>query len=280
MALTATQQNEVLRILGYPALGQALNNSNVTGAASMHSYYRIWEAYEWLLTRFNSMLQDEEVYIFGAEHAAFGSYLVPALATIIFTGSSIAVGVELQIQVNGSLLSYVTQTGDTVAKVAAAVALLIAGDPVASALTVANPQATDVQIYVRTPGASGNGIPVQAMSSDASLTVQIGTMVGQVAFGVTAGGADPPGVKFVPQNATVPVYGYVPIIRILEADLIGGRTSLIAEKVDVLTYRRSELSEREALLRYWKRQLADRLNVPSEPDFAGNKRRAHGRRIA
>jgi hypothetical protein len=280
MALTATQQNEILRILGYPALGQALNMNNATGAASMHSFYRIWEAYEWLLTRFNSMLQDEEVYIFGAEHAAFGSYVVPALATLTFSGATPVVGTELQIQVDGSLLTYTVQTSDTPTKIALAVALLISGDPVASQLCVANPEGPACLIYVRTPGATGNGIPVQAMSSDASLQVSLGGTATQVVYGVTSGGTDPPGVKFTPQNATVPVYGYVPIIRLLEADLVGTRTSLIAEKVDVLTYRKSELRERAGLLRYWKRELADRFNVPSEPDFAKNKQRMRGRRTA
>lgn len=277
MAITVTQQAEILRFLGYPVVGVPQNVANVTGAATLHNFFRIWEPYEWLLTRFNALTQDEEVQALGIEHSAFGSYLVPASLSATIVGNTPVVGSELQFQINGSLETYVVQTGDNPTKIAAAVAALVALDANVNGLLIANPEGPAMLLYARTPGSSGNGVPVQAFSSDPSMTVQIGTgTAAQVVYGAMAGGTDPPGPRFIPQNSTSTVYGYIPILRILEADLIGVRGSLQTDKVDVLTFRKTELSEREALMNWFKRELADRINVPYYPDFTRN--RSRGRR--
>jgi len=269
--LTTTQLTEIRRILGYPSMGVPVQASGAF--ATLFSYFRIVDPYMWLEVRMQSLTVDEEVAIFGQEHPQFGSYLVPALLTLTVQGSSPAVGTEFQVKVDGSLLTYVTLTGDTPAKISAAMAALITQDANAGSLVIANPESANILIYSRTQGAMGNGIQVQATSSDPSLTMQIGTQSGQVVYGVTAGGADPPGIQWTPAGGTVPIYGYVPAIRLLEADLVGARANLSTLKVDVIERRPTELLEREWLLNRWKRELADRLNVPLNPDMAHNKRR-------
>lgn len=278
--ITETQKTEIRRILGFPAIGQALNQSNVGIVASMHSYYRFYEPYEWMETRLNALEQDEEVQTFGAEHSAFASYVVPASLVATIVGATPVVGTEIQFQINGALETYVVQTGDTPAKIAAAIAAVISQDAAVNTLIVANQEGAAIQLYARTPGSAGNGVPVQAFSSDPSVTIQLGSgAAGQSVFSVMAGGGDPPGPRFVPDGSTVTTYGYVPIIRLLEADLVGARRSLTIEKVDVLTFRKTELYERAKLQDYWKRELATYLNLPLYIDFVGNRGRRSRRRV-
>lgn len=278
--ITDTQKTEIRRILGFPMIGAPLNFSNVMGSATLGSYYRIWEHYEWMETRMNALLQDEEVQIFGAEHSQFGTYLIPATLTATIVGGSPVVGAEVQFQVNGSLETYIVQSGDTAAKIAAALAAAIALDATVNSLLVANPEGASIVLTARTPGSAGNGIAIQAFSSDASVKIQLGSGTAQqVVYGATAGGADPPGPRFTPQGQTTIVYGYIPIIRILEADLTSGRRSLTTSKVDVLEFRPTELLEREKLMDWWKREMATGLNLPLYADFAGNRKRRRRRAI-
>src|SRR4029077_2146873 len=174
-------------------------------------------------------------------------------------------------------LTYTAITGDTPAKIAAAQAGLITIDPTAGSLVIANTNIGTLQLFSRSHGSQGNGCPVQAVSSDPTLLVAIGGSPSSFASGITSGGQDPTGPNFLPRNANVPVYGYVPIIQMLESDLINARTSLGSLKVDVLTRRPSELAERDALLRRFRMELADRLNVPLDPDIAGNRSRRRRR---
>jgi len=266
---------EIRRILGYPDLGQP--NASNTGYGSLFSYYRIWDPYTWLETRMTTLTTDEEVALFGAEHPQFGSYLIPASLTLTVVGASPVAGTMFQVKVDGSLLEYTVLTGDTALKIAAAMAALITQDANAGTLVIANPEGASILIYSRNQGAQGNGISIQAVSSDPSVTMTIGTQTSQVVYGVTAGGADPPGIQWLPQGATVPIYGYVPSIRLLEADMMTARANLATLEVDVIKRRPTELIEREWLLKRWRRELADRLNVPLDPDMAGNKGRRRQR---
>ena len=273
--LTVPQLTEIRRILGYPALGVP---TQALGAyATLFSYFRIIDPYMWLETRMQSLTQDEEVSLFGAEHPAFGSYLLPALLTITFLGATPVVGTIFQIKIDGSLIPYTVQTGDNPTKIATNVGTLITQDANAGSIVIANPEGPAILIYSRTQGAQGNAIACQATSSDPSLTMQIGTQTGQVVFGATSGGADPPGIQWTPLGTSIPIYGYIPSIRYLEADLVNVRSNLGSLKIDVIERRPTELIEREWLIQRWKRELADRLNVPLNPDLAGNKGRRRQR---
>lgn len=278
MALTNPQLTEIRRILGFPDIGvPGAGGTPNQSFASLFSWFRIMEPYGWLETRLQTLSADEEVAIFGQQHTAFAGYIIPSTLNLaISTPSSIAIGAQLQVTVDGSLLVYIAVSGDTPAKVATQQASLITQDPTAGGLVIANTNVGTLQLYARGHGSQGNGCPVLAVSSDPSMQVAIGGSPSSFASGITSGGQDPPGPNFLPRNSSVPVYGYVPIIQMLESDLINARSSLGSTKVDILTRRLSELAERDALLRRFRMELADRLNVKFDPDIAGN--RSRGRR--
>lgn len=72
MAITATQQTEIRRMLGFAALGQPVS-SNPT-IASLFSVYRVLDPTSALEIRMNNLAQDEEVQVLGTESPFFASY--------------------------------------------------------------------------------------------------------------------------------------------------------------------------------------------------------------
>jgi hypothetical protein len=90
----------------------------------------------------------------------------------------------------------------------------------------------------------------------------------------------PFGESYTPSDGSAVVYGFVPIIRIFQSDLTGARDFASFEKADVVSFSPLEAARRRSLLREKRRQLADYLVVPLDPDVANNSggSRSHRRR--
>lgn len=272
--LTPAQKVDIRRMLGYPAQGIAPND--MRSYPSYGSQFGMWQPYVVLETRMSSLSQDEEVTLLGSESSFFGTYLVPASLTLqLSTGSAIAAGATVELDLNQTLVKAVSIAGDTPSTMAAKVAASINADPTASQSFIASSVGVSVIAYARSLGTDGNGYSAQAISMDPTLLLQIGpTAAAQYAVGMTSGGANPPGPYFIPEGQNQPVYGYVPTVRVMEGDLANSRGNfdlLSAGKGDYIA-RPDELVARKALLFRYRREMADFLNVPIDPDLLGNRR--------
>lgn len=272
-SITKVQMDEVARILGFP------NLSPMSSLSVEYPYFSsqlaLWQPYAMLLNRLGQASLSDEVQYFGAESPAFGSFYAPSSASATFsTPGSVAEGVIVNFNAGGKVLSYTTQASDGPNDVVFQLALLINEDPETNTTFMANPVSNVLNMYyITTIGTDGNGIQCMATSSDPSLLISFGGTAGQFTGGATAGGTTPPGPQFTPIGSDEVVFGYVPIIHILESDLINSRINLDTLKADVWEPRQDELRVRYALLWQYRKELADRLSVPVDPDIVGNANR-------
>lgn len=260
-------------MLGYPNLSPA--SSLQLGYPEYASPYAMWQPYAQLIDRLARTDAGEEVALLGAESSLFAGLFTPASISLTFsTSTTIATGVLLELDVNGQILQYTTVAGDTPASVAAQFASLARQSANISAQFLPNNQGATINLYVRAMGTDGNGIGVMATSPDASVLIAIApSTAAQFSYGMTAGGANPNGPRFIPEGQTQPIYGYVPIIRMLEGDLINSRENLDMAKADTYVPRSDEMGARAALWRFYRREMADRIGVPLDPDIIGNRSR-------
>jgi hypothetical protein len=178
----------------------------------------------------------------------------------------------IQLNAGGTTFSYVTQVGDTPTTVVKQFASQISEDPTANQVFMANANGPQLVLYnISALGTEGNGVQSVFMSSDASLVGSFGGAATQIAPGATSGGQTPPGPQFTPIGTVEPVFGYVPIIRVLEGDMLNARINLDTLQADVWKPRQDELKVRYALLKQYRMELADRLSVPIDPDLVGNR---------
>jgi hypothetical protein len=283
-SITETQIAEVTRILGFPNLSP--NSGADIGYPYYSSQLMTFQPYIILVVRLTQASPADEVQYFGAESPLFGSFFAPGTVAFTFsTPTTIAVGVSVQMNIGDNTVSYETIEGDTPATVVAALyALIRENDGIRESFMVNPSGAVLTIINTKHLGVNGNGVQCIALSSDPSLLAAAGTgSASQMAFGTTAGGTNPPGPRFVPVGGSPvqdsePIYGYVPIIRVLESDLINSRENLDTQKADSWVPSPYELGKRSALLNSWRRRLADSLSVPLDPDIAGNARRMGGGR--
>lgn len=273
MTISFAQQCEVARILGFP---------NLTPMSSLQPHYPFfsspfaqWQPYAFLMQRLAAAAPEDEVQMFGAESTLFGSFFTPALITLtIGTPSSIAAGVTVRLNLGGNQYTYLTEQGDTPTIVAEAFAALIAEDPVGSAQFMPNPSGGSLTLYnVAAIGTDANGVQCFAASSDPSCTVAFGGSPSNFSAGATSGGTEPPGPQFTPIKTTAAIFGYVPIIHILEGDLLNARANLDTLQAAEWQPRQDELDVRYQLYNHYRIELANRLSVPLDPDIPGNLQR-------
>lgn len=79
----------------------------------------------------------------------------------------------------------------------------------------------------------------------------------------------PPGESYTSSSTGLIVWGYVPIIRILQSDVTDARAFAAFEQADVVKFRRNELAMRRSIVKEKRQELADFLFVPLAPDFMG-----------
>jgi hypothetical protein len=88
----------------------------------------------------------------------------------------------------------------------------------------------------------------------------------------------PPCISWTNSDTSLVVYGFVPTIRVLEGDLIGkSRDNLGYDVADVITFRKTELGQRNSLVNKVRLDLATLLFVPLDPDLLGHGKRSGGR---
>jgi hypothetical protein len=238
------------------------------------SQLALWQPYAIMNIRLSQASPSDEVQYFGAESPQFGSFYAPSTAAItFFTPSTVAVGVVVNLNAGGTVLTYTTVTGDTPDSICEQFATQINQNPNVNPTFLANFVGPVLNIYyITTIGTDGNGIQCMVTSSDPSLlsTFSVLSAPSQFSFGATFGGTTPPGPQFTPIGTDNVVFGYVPIIHLLESDLINARINLDTLKADVWQPRQDELKVRYSLLWYYRKELADRISVPIDPDLTGN----------
>lgn len=268
--ITIEQQAEIARILGYPNISPM--NSLQLEYPTFASQYALWQPYATLLNRLAQCSPYDEVQYLGGESPIFSTYFAPAFASLTFsTGGSIATGTLVQLNLGGTTEEYTTVAGDTPNSVCLAVAKIVQDDPQVNTQFLANAAGAVLSLYnIAVVGTDGNGVPIIAASGDSSLLLSFGSSPAQVATGQTSGGKVPPGPQYTPKGTSDTVFGYVPIIHTLESDLVNVRRNLDTLKADVWTVRPDEAGARFELLRFYRKELANRLGVPLDPDLIGN----------
>lgn len=268
--ITFNQMTEIARILGYPQFSP--NSSLDPHYPFFSSPLAQWQPYAMLMTRLAVVAPAEEVQILGAESPLYSQFFTPASVTLtITTPSAPAVGTTVRVNLGGNIYAYETQAGDTVDVIIANLAQELLEDPNGTALFLPNPDGnTLLLINVAAVGTDANGVNCVAVSSDPSVLVSFGGTPGQMAFAPTSGGATPPGPQFKPLDGSPLITGYVPIIHVLESDLVNARTNLDTLSAEDWHPRQDELDVREALKNKFRRDLANALLVPLDPDIVGN----------
>jgi hypothetical protein len=258
---------EVSRVLGFPATLSAA--SIQTGYPAYASELSIYQPYAILQNKltFLTNAPAEAVMIFGAMHPAFSGYYVTAsLLLQLTTPSGIADGTVLELFAGSVPLATATAGGsDTPTTMVEQLIAALAGN----GTVIASAAAADLTLYATVAGKYGNGTPVLLVSSSATLLVN----GAQACSGALNGGMDPPGPWEIDESLSAPVFGYMPIIYLLASDLGSTRLRLTAKVAGDVVPRPTELAERDALLRRYRRELADLLGVPLDPDIVGNRRR-------
>jgi hypothetical protein len=263
---------EVVRVLGFP---DTLSSASIqSGYPFYNSELAVYQPYAMLQRKLDYLANapTEAVRIFGAEHPAFPTfYVVASWSLNVTTPTSIAANAVVSVNVNGTASSAITTTGSETpttlgTKIAASMAL--------SNLLIPSSFEGSVAAYSSVPGKAGNGITIMVSSNDPSILLN----GAQMSVGATNMGSDPPGEYLFDDTLTQPIWGYLPIIRALQSDILAARQDLLASKADVVTFRSTEVPERAALCNVMRRKLADALSVPLDPDIAGNRRnRGYGR---
>lgn len=189
----------------------------------------------------------------GQTFSAVEAYAAPAGGA-----NSLNVGATCTLSINDFNGSATATSGETMFSMAAKIVKALAGNGYVSASSVLS----TITLYANAIGDAGNGTQIIAMSNDSSLL--FGGL--SLSVGATSGGANPPGPVLMDDSLAAPVIGYLPIIKLLKSDLFGSRQDLRFSKADVVTYRTTELRERNHLLQNARQELADFLAVPLEPD--------------
>lgn len=278
--LSKTQKAELRRILGFPNLGSSASVS--LGYPGYASPFAQWQPYAWLERRMIEMSTDEEVELFGAESTLFGAYFVPSTIPVTFsTIAGLAKHVVLELDLYGELFSLDIPAGTDPTAVPPLLSAAIRANATSASDFFVVASGATLSLSVRALGQDGNGRPLQISSSDPGLLLQLSPVAipSQYGYGFTAGGSNPPGPSMQVDGETRPTFGYVPIVRLLESDIAGARDNLDIQAVEGYTPRVDEMQARAGLLRRYRREIADRLNVPLDPDLVGNRRSALRRRI-
>jgi hypothetical protein len=269
-------RGEIRRVLGYPALlSQAsieMHYPNFASELAMFQPYAILESKFAAL----AVRPDDAVPIFGAEHPLFATYFTPAQFTAyISIPTAPAAGAFLTVSVAGNSTVVEATTSDSNITIAQKIASAVSTADATAALAVAYSDGS-VTFFANAIGKAGNNTTILLSSSDPSISV---SPYGPVISGVTAGGTDPPGPYFQDPNLATPTFGYLPTIRALEGDLGQSRNFLFINQAETFIPRADEPQARVALLKRYRRELADRLSVPLDPDIASNRRGSVVRRI-
>jgi len=279
MAISQTQMAEVARILGFPNLSPqtSLNMEYPT----FSSQFAVFQPYAQLLNRLAGASDADEVQYFGAESTKFASFFTPSQIVLTFSGPGPTTGVIIRINLGGNQYEYTVNDSDTYASIAAAFSASLADDPQGSALFLPNAVGPALGLYnVAAVGTDGNGVQCMAGSTDTSVLVSFGGAAAQFAAGATSGGQVPPGPQFTAitgaQKGQV-VFGFVPIIHLLESDLVNARANLDTLSAEAWHPRQDELDVRKALLDKYRIDLANGLAVPIDPDIMGNNSRGSQR---
>ncbi len=271
MTISQTQMAEVARVLGYPNLSP--QSSLQPHYPDFSSQFAMWQPYAMLLNRLAACSSDDEVQMMGAESTLFSSKFIPSSIALTFTltGSAVTPGAIYKLNAGGVAFVYQAQQNDTVASIAAQFATQVEDDPTAGEQFMPNAIGNILTLYnTSSLGADGNGVQCAASTNDPNVTVSFGGTPGPFSNGATSGGIAPNGPRYTDITSGETIFGYVPIIHVLESDLINSRQNLDTKSAAEWNPRQDELDVRWALKQQYCRELANRLSVPLYPDIVNN----------
>lgn len=259
MPLTIAQKSDIRRHLGYPVAGLARNSVAGGTLASGSIGYRWLQAYAFMEYKLNNLNPDEEARVTGYAYGGLafnGPQPTPGdVVTVVISGGSLVSPVTLTVTV-GPLVPSIDNRITVVNQLAAA-----GGSN--AALQAAN-------ILVLSPYGTGsyseNSVPFPEVSFTCPTSFSISaTGSGTTYPQITANGQLLPPYAVLFDN-TAPVYGYIPILNGLESGYLGSAVNLDTKEAGPWKSRHNEQGQRMSLLETYRRQLADFLGTPINPD--------------
>jgi hypothetical protein len=277
MALTLQTKVAIRRHLGYPLAGlQRISPAGGT-LASANNAYRFFESYGQLEYRMNQLAPAEEAVLTGSPYGAIG---FNNANTPIDAGSVITVTLSSpQFSNNPVILTYTVQPTDDLLSICGQIANLAALNPVFSSAGyyAINDYGTGAFSQQLVPFPITSFIAPANTSSFSIAVSGSGNTVPQI---VADGQLQPP---FLFIDVTIPpekVYGYVPILDVLESFYGSSVQNMSTSKAREWTRNAWELKEKKALYNMWRQRLAQYMGISLDPhNNADIARRNPGRQI-
>lgn len=273
MALTAESKASVRRHLEYPVVGLITTSPAGGALASGFIGYRFFQAYGRLEFKLNNLDPVEESILLGN-----------AIAAVALIGPQPNAGDTVSVTLSGgNIASPQTVTATAPAPATGVDARLTLCNLLASAAQL-NPVLQAAGVLAITPFGTGpysqQAIPVPQVAFESPVAFTITSAGSGVLFPqITSNGTPRPPVASLASaaspNVATPVYGYLPILDVLEGAYAAASGNLDTIQADVWKGRGNELGQRYALYRVWQGKLADFLGVPMNPDRKLDARR-HG----
>ncbi len=273
MALTSESKVSVRRHLCYPVIGLITTSPAGGALASGFIGYRFFQTYGRLEFKMNNLDPVEESILLGN-----------AIGAVALIGPQPNAGDTVSVTLsNGNIASPQTITATAPAPVNGVDARLTLCNLLASAAQL-NPVLQAAGILAVTPFGTGpysqQAIPVPQVAFESPVSFTI-TSSGSGALypQITSHGTQLPPVASLASaaspNISTPVYGYLPILDVLEGAYAAASGNLDTIQADVWKGRSNELGQRYSLYRMWQGRLADFLGVPLDPDRTLDAKR-HG----
>lgn len=263
MPFSDADKSNLRRHLGYPAQGlyrTSVNGMTTADGAAGFRYFTAYGALEW---RMNNLMPDEESRILGRAYAAVGILGAPVEGqsiSIQITGGGL--GSPQTITVTAGPTSGFPNKDALTLTQALVVACVNNGLIIPAGFEPVAPYGAGPFSERFFPN------PTFALNNPTAFTIAI------LSQGISIGGViQANGQLLTPlyvANQGTPqqtnIYGYLPILDVLEGAQATTTENLDTSKADVWTARSTEIKERARLYELWRGKLAGFLNVPLGDD--------------
>lgn len=280
MSLTYQQKSDIRRHLKYPVVGLFRTSPLGVGFASGFIGFRFTQVSGLLEYRLNNLMPDEEARVVGS---AYGSIVLQGIPV---AGDIITFTVTQLPAVATQTMSYTVQPQDNLVTITQSLANKVLQNTLLTSnqFQAVSPEGigpfAQFNPQLANPNLANSGLlfgtPAMQIMNPATfqITVSVAAQPGSSlgAFIEVDGSMLSPKAFFdfaQPPNCT-PVFGYVPILNVLESGIPSSSQNLDTRQADVWTSRPDEVQARVMLYNYWIGQLADFMGVPINPMAGGN----------
>jgi len=259
MALDDDQKTNLRRHLGYPAVGlyrsSAAGGTLADGAAS-YRYHTAYGALEW---RMNNLMPNEEARIVGSAYGAIAIMGTPQQGdqiTLTISGGGLTAPETVGPLTVGPITHDVNRDQLGVTQLLTIAASQNANLIAANFLAVA-PYGTGPFAERFYPN------PIFALTNPAQFTMSV-TASPSIGAQIRTQGKNlsPLYIQEKGTSRQVNIYGYLPILDVMEGDQAATTENLDTIQADVWHARATEIIERERLYMVWRRKLAKFLDLP------------------